>query len=491
MSPARRRSLRASIPILCAWCLALTLAGVASAAPAPALGPGRDDEWIEIDFGRFIFIYPAEFAGEMDEYATLAGEAANAAYDQFARLYGEPITLPINVRVYQNTLQFARLNPLVPPLDPSMYHTHLGSREIALIAPFPASAMDARNVVNVVRHELNGLFLSALSANEMPAGLELGLNQYVEFPGLQVEDARARVRSAYDRGLLLSFSELFGTTAVYSDLIVAHPQSLSVAAFLIDSYGYASIIELAQAMAQRQGYRAAFAQVYERPVDRLEEDWLAYLPVYIESRWEHNALFSYDLAPFEEALRAGAYTQVVRGLEVVIPFLETTGQAAALLKAESLRADAARGIAAGELVAQAREALQAGDFAKALDLTEQAQASFDDLGDTSRQEEIALYVIRAREVMALRARLAEAGRQAASGHGLAAEADLAAIGPRLASLGDAAGAQTAASLLEGLRAERATRANWATLGAALVGLAVLVHRVFEATRRRRRQLTIL
>jgi hypothetical protein len=470
--------------------LALAAAGAGLTAPRPASAQTLD-EWIEMDFGRFVFLYPAEFAGELEQYATLAGEAANAAYDQFARLYGEPITLPINVRVYANTLQFARLNPLVPPLDPSVYHTHLGAREIALIAPFPASALDARNVVNVVRHELNGLFLSALSANEMPAGLKIGLNQYVEFPGLQVEEARARVRSAYDRGLLLSFTELFETPAVYTDLIVAYPQSLSVAAFLIDSYGYASIIELAQALAQRQGYRAAFAQVYERPLDRLEEDWLAYLPLYIESRWEHNALFSYDLAPFEEALRAGAYSQVARGLQVVIPFLETTGQAAALVKAEALRADAARGMQAGELVAQAREALQGGSYDQALDLAGQARTTFDDLGDTSRQAEIDLYIIRAREVLALHARLAAAGRLAAEGQALAAEAELAAVGPRLASLGDAAGAQAAAAMLEDLRARRASRANWATLGAVLVGSAVLLHRAFDTMRRRRREPSIL
>jgi hypothetical protein len=313
----------------------------------------------------------------------------------------------------------------------------------------------------------------------------VGINQYVEAPGPQIDQGRAQLLAAMAEGWLLPWTELFESTAVYTDRTVAYPQSLSVAAFLVDSYGYGTLVQFARATAAGQGYRSAFADVYGQPMDRLQNDWQAYLPQYVESRWQYNALFNYDLAPFEAAIQAGAFAQSARGLDEVIPFLELTGQVAAQARAEALRAAAGQGLAAADLVVAEREALAAGDYALTLQLAEQAKAAFAALGNTSRLAEIESYEARARELLDLRRQLAEAQEQAAAGQAAEAEVQLLGIVPRLQQLGDQQAAEAATALLAELRARRADRTN--QTGLLIGGLAALVvgHRAIYYLRQRR------
>jgi hypothetical protein len=447
----------------------LFLSGLAFPANLSAAAP---EDWVELSVGRFVVLYPANQGEEWGEAATLYGQAADGIYDQFARLYGPSPSLPINIRLYADAQQFASLNAVVPPLGPGVFHTHVGTREIALVAPFPIDFLNSTTVTNAMRHELNGLFLSSLSSGNLPPGLEVGVNQYVETPGPQVEQGRSRLLAAMADGLLLPWPELFESPAVYIDYDVAYPQSLSVAAFLIDSYGYGTLVQLVKATAAGQGYRSAFADVYAQPMDRLQDEWLAYLPQYIETRWQYNALFNYDLAPFEAALQAGAFAQTARGLDEVIPFLELTGQVKAQLEAENLRVMAGQGLAAADLVVAERDALVNGEYTLALDLAAQAREAFAAIGNTSRLEEIALYESRARELLDLHGQLDGAQRLAAAGEDADAEIQLMGIVPRLQALGDEAAAQEATALLAELRSRRAA----GTLRSNLLigGLAALV-----------------
>ncbi|MGH2523392.1 MAG: peptidase MA family metallohydrolase, partial [Anaerolineales bacterium] len=355
------------------------------AAPRPALA---QSDLQELPVGQFVILYPAAHAAEATLFAGRHGQAINNFYAEFQLLYGHAPPPPVNIRFYSDAEAFAGLNALAPQLGNGVFHAHSGAREVALIAPFPLDLFTSDSILNVIRNELNGLFLSRLSEGGLPPGLELGLNQYVEHPGPQTQTSRDLLDAAQVNGLLLPWNRLLDGPWVYIDREVAYPQSLSVAAFLIDSYGFGKLIEFVRAVPKAGGYRAALAQTYGRPLDRLEQDWLAYLPDYLTTRWQVNALFNYDLAPFQSALDAGAYTQVLRGLDYVIPFLQATGQTEKAAQAQTLYLIAAQGTQAGELTKAARDALLVGEYALALNFADQARAAYDVLGDTSRFEEI-------------------------------------------------------------------------------------------------------
>jgi hypothetical protein len=223
--PGLQKRIKWALPVL-AWLVCLATA-------RPALAQGVPGTLVEIDLGRFIILGPVEVEAELYAFAQARGPALNAAYDVLAPLYGATPVIPINIRVYADRVEFAKLNAIVPPLADNAIHTHLGSREIALILPFPSGYLASGEAVNAIRHELSGLLLSTLSANRMPAGLELGFNQYVEAPGPQTERAVARLQAALDSatfGPLFSWRSLFEGTQVYSNTGVAYSQSLSIAA---------------------------------------------------------------------------------------------------------------------------------------------------------------------------------------------------------------------------------------------------------------------
>jgi hypothetical protein len=467
-----------------AWRLGFTalmvLAGLWLAPPAAAQG-GTGPE-VEIDLGRFVILCPPEVEAAMRVFAAEQRAALDAAYDVLVPLYGTTPVLPIIIRVYAGVSEFANLNALVPPLAPGAVHTHLGSREIALILPFPPGYLSSPEAVNALRHELSGLLLSTLSANQMPPGLEQGFNQYVEIPGPQTEFAVERLRTAVQfgsYGQLLPWRNLFDGDAVYSDHNVAYPEALSIAAFLIETYGYDRVRALAQAFAQGRSYSTALAEVYGEPLDRLQQAWLAYLPGYLEERWQHNVLHNFDLRPYQAGLEAGAYEQVGAALDEVMPLLELSQQTEALAEAQALSAWAAEGIAAEALVQEQRQALLAGDYPRVLELAEAAQSAYGALGDTRRVHEIQDHIERAQGILDLRAELAVVDGLIGAGDYAAAEARLLDLVPRFDRLGDTTGGQMARDALAGLGDERQQAADERTALAerlllAAAGLAAVV-----------------
>jgi len=463
----------------------------------PALAQGGTTAWVEIDLGHFILLSPEALEPELRVFAEQQGPALNAAYDLLAPLYGATPALPINIRVYNSRFEFTHLNALTPPLDAAAYHTHLGAREIALIWPYPADFLTTEAGANAIRHELSGLLLSVLSAGAMPAGLESGFNQYAEVPGAATEQGVARLQDAFSgRGgrPLLPWRELFDGDAIYTDQAVAYPESLAIAAFLLETYGYDHLRALAAALGNGQSYASAFAAVYGQPLDRLEQAWLANLPTYFAGQWQTNVLYNFDLTPYRAGLEAGAYAQVGNALSDVVALLTATGQTEKLAEAQTLQAWAAQGVAAEDLVRRQREALATSDYPQVVALGQAAQAAFGALGDSRRVHAIQTAIQRAQAILGLRAAVADAQTRGAAGDYDAAQAQLVSLIPQLEALGDTSGGQAARAALDDLIAtRRAATAGQFELGQrlllALTAVAALIglQAVLLAVRARRRR----
>jgi hypothetical protein len=480
--------------------LAALLALLASPRAARAQA-GTPFGWVEVPAGHFVLLGPPESAEDLNLLASRHGSEINQAYQQLSAIYAQSLPLPINIRLYQDELQLSRLNAIVPPLGLDGFHTRIGTREIALVEPVPPGFYGAPVAANIIRHELNGLFLNQLSAGLIPPGLEAGMNQYAEVPGSRAELSVERLRVLLEAGQasrLLSWRELLESQQVYVDGAVAYPQALSIVAFLVDSYGFDSLIQVVRAIGQGHSYRSALASTYGRPIEQLERDWLAYLPHYVHTRWQHNAIHSYNLQPFEAGLEAGAYSQVAAALEEVIPFLERTGQAEALAEARQMLATAQRGLSAAELAAAEQEAIARGDFEQAIQLAEMAQAAYAELGDSLRVHQLADHLTHLRKVVALRQQLAEARTLAEAGQAAAAEEQFLALAAEFQQLGDTEGRRMALAAIEDLYGQRIQAAGrrqslarllW--LGAGGLAALIFVHQAILLGLNRRREPTIL
>jgi hypothetical protein len=459
---------------------------------AAAIGPFAGARPARAQAQRFLFIVPSGF--ETDVNALLEQHRAdlNAAYDLYARLYGAEPPLPIYVRVYAQRAELDDQNLFVPPIAPDALHLHFGAREIALIAPFPAGWLRSSLAFDALRYELNGVFLSAIAANNLPPGLEHGVNYYVAGAPAEAEAGAARLAAASSAGELYAWRSLLTGDQVYTDPEIALPQAGAIVAFLVERYGFPALVEVVRGTSAGEPLAATMAALYGLPLDVLESEWQAALPDYLAEGWRRNALHGFDLAPYEAALAAGSYRHVIAGLHSVIPFLIQTSQTAALERAQGLLAAAQQGQAAADLVVAARAALENGSYEQALALVGQARDAFSALGYAGRESELAAYEARAREVLALRAEVADALARVEAGDAAGGEARLLALLPRLRAAGDVNSALAVENRLDELASGRARQSalyarlsRWSLVAALLLALGAGLHQAALFLRRRR------
>jgi hypothetical protein len=456
---------------------------------------------LEVNLGRFVLLADANHEAEVTSFAQRQGPALDQAYAQLEKLYGTSLTLPINIRLYNDWPQFVSLNGSLSLPQGNPLHTRVGSREIALIGPLPPGLLGSPAGLNMVRHEISGLFLDALAGGNLPPGLGLGLNTYVEFPGEQTEAAAARLRSVLPAGrdALLAWPDLLEANGVYVDRELATAQAQSMVAFLVDRYGFEALLNVVRGLGEGHSYRTAMAGIYGQTLEDLEAAWWDYLPGYVEGGWQHNAIYSFDLEPFEAALDAGAYGQTAEALDWVMPFLELTGQSGALAQAQVLREEARQGLAARQLTAELGQAIQAGNLEQALDLALQAQDAYAALGDTANASLAGAHADHLRQILSLREELTTVQQRADGGAAPSQiENDLRALVPKFQALGDSEGERQAIEMLNGLYAQQSaeverrrdvSRQIVAVAGA--IALALLALEGIRALTTRRREPRIL
>jgi len=214
----------------------------------------------------------------------------------------------------------------------------------------------------------------------------------------------------------------------------------------------------------------------------LQEQWREYYPVYFGGRWRANALHAFDLSPFEQLIAAGAYADAANGLKEAIKFLVDLEDIEKLVEAEALNERAQAGLAADALTRQSRQALLEGDYNAAVDFATQAGQAYNRLGDQRRLDELDVYQSLAQEVLDLRAELDEINPQTGFVDEIAQTERLIAIGQRLTELGDEDGFRVVQGILGNLNAQRQRRATMIAVGGAIVGLSLLIHRIYLSRR---------
>ena len=234
-----------------------------------------DFVWREKPANDFVILYTASHVSLAEQIHQNYTPVLEAEITRYQQAFGSELLLPITIRIYPSPLEYYCLNPQAPALGPEDLHSHIGEREIALIANVinrSPTTWETR-AVNALRHEIAILFGEQLSAGEAPPGLLQGLGGYFEDPA---ETFPARYQAAGspvrpDRG----WQRLWEEDVSVSDSLVFLQQT-SISAFLIDIYGWEQFTAFLRRIPEVQGYRQASQDVYGENLQDLYAYWQRY-----------------------------------------------------------------------------------------------------------------------------------------------------------------------------------------------------------------------
>ncbi len=368
--------------------LLLVLAIFSALLPATALA--QESGWRERRTDRFAILYTSGDESTSEEYAGFV----DAIYDEVAAIFGHRTGTPVTLRLYPSLERYYEVNPQARGLPGVVAHADFRRHELVVIIP-QTQSQTPDEVQNNIRHELTHLVAAELSEDRLNVGFQEGIAQYVEQPSRELEAKIQLLRRALDNRRLFSWSDLDDRDTVYRDPDVSYPQSLSIVAFLVERYSFAKLRDFLTLSGRSSGYRSALERAFGASPADLEQQWVDWLPGYLDGGYKNNALTAYDLSQAEGLLAQGRYVEAQTELETAIEWLRKTDQADVLQQAEALLEQSAAGQQAQALATEARAALDQADYYRATDLVIQARHAYQELGDARQDAVLAAYAERA------------------------------------------------------------------------------------------------
>lgn len=469
-----RYLLRALAALLLALVVGAHYAPPAAAAPRPAphAAPAQQTTpWREQRTKYFAILYAPTDEATAAQYAGFA----DGIYDELATLFSYQPEAPITLRLFPTVESYLDVNPQARNTPGIVAHADFRKREVVVVLPQTAS-QSAIEVENNIRHELTHLIAADLSDNRLNTGFQEAVAQYVEHPAGELETRVALLQRAVDAGALLKWSDTDSREAIYSSPEVGYPQMLSIAAFLVQRNGFATLRDFLAVSARSSGYRSALERAYGVGADTLEQEWVQWLPSYLAGGYRQSAVSSYDLAHAAQLLAQGRYAEAQAELERALDWLSKNAQApgldAAAVEGEArgLLDQSQRGQAAEQAAADARAALEQGAYERAEQLVNEARAAYDALGDVRQREVLAAFAERARRGVAANALLAQAYGEAQRLQYTQARASAERAAAELDALGDS-GRATEARALQRALDSRQTLLGFTLLAIGLGGVA--------------------
>jgi hypothetical protein len=363
-----------------------------------------DDEydWQETRTTNFSIIYPAEYE-QLASLVVFLGPNLDFEYERLSALFDTTLLSPISIRIYPTVVEFQKLNPLAIIPDDQMIHSHIGVREIVLIAQNMVLAnRDWRqDGLNAIRYELAVLFVQNLTDKKAPVGLLMGIGSYAQDPGYLFDSLDAGQKNVSSPPNWRSLWE--GTNLLNNPMLNIDVSSM--VAFLVDVYGWPSFLEFLTQLSTNESPRRAFIDVYGLEQVELQNQWINYYPLYIESEGAANILYGYDLTPYHRLIEAGAYTEAASKLPSVIAFLDKLKNEESVKRAQSLLDQARLGQEGNRMALEARRSLQNREYELSIFYVDQASDIFSVIADSRRADELDSYRSIAQEIINLNNRL--------------------------------------------------------------------------------------
>jgi hypothetical protein len=430
-------------------------------------------DWRQIPSENFVILYTANQVNLAQDINKIYISRLEEDWVKYEIAFSTDLVTPITIRLYPSTTEYYCLNALAPLISGGDFHSHIGTREIALIAnEIRGSQIDQDNLtINALRHEIAVLFAEQITNGYAPPGLLEGLGGYFEDPEQTFINRfeEAGKISSPDRGWQRLWEE-----DVSSSNSLVFLQQTSTVAYLVDVFGWQYMVAFLQKIADLKGYRQALVEVYDVNLQDLQTHWMSYFPVYIQARWQANVIYNHDLSQYRVLIAEGAYADAASRLLAALPLIKLFESEEKLSEAESLLAQAEKGASAAELASESRQAILAGDYRRGYSKAEQGLALYAQLDDSRRTAELETYLDICREVLSLRSELEQL-------RGVGTPLDpvrtnrIISIGRRLNELGDKDGANEVQIVLLLLGTGQQVLVQWTTV----IGLLVCIYLIWR------------
>jgi hypothetical protein len=319
--------------------------------------------------------------------------------------------------------------------------------EIALARRTPLEAE------NALRHAMSHVVAREASGGRIPRGFDEGLAAYFERPvAARLARHAALVQNARAGGDLMSWSDLNRPAApdIPPPVLMAH--AYSMVAFLIDRHGPAVLGKFISALADEPDWRAVLRTTYSRAPNELEAQWEESLPRWTAGGWRTNLLAAFDLQPARQLLELGHYATARRELEQSLRLFTDLGDDEGIAEVGTLLGQTDTGLQAETFMSQAQAALEHHDYNRAQTLLQEARTQYGRLSPAQEPTElIATYDELTQAGMQASRDLENARQQSLrwADYPMARASALAA-GAGYARLGDDAGRNQTAEVLEAL-----------------------------------------
>lgn len=428
----------------------------------------------------FTIFYPPGEKKTAEWYASFA-DTVNVSVSDL--LGAEPVS-DLTLTIYATEAEYARANPLAETHSGILAHAIPDRKEIGVAVERlrqhpPELARES------FRHEMTHVVAGVLSNHRLPVGFQEAFAQYNELSSLRGPEVVAALEAAKSANApLLSWREVNDRRQFTRRLPVAYPQSYTIMAFLADRYGMGPFGRFLQELKAGKEYDHALLVAYGKPVDELERQWNEYLPGFLKDGWKQNRLLAYDLQPGVSLLEAGRFEEAREHFSQSERLYLDLGKGERATEAAQYIAKAERATEANNTTGEARGALERHEYEAAREKAGIAKAIFSELvleshaGRAGRIEEMAAQGMAATQMIedARRSRESLNLPQAASEARQAGEA--------LAALGDTSRVEEANAIL----AEVWGLQMGAGLGALGVGALASVLGVASALRSRRKRM---
>src|SRR5829696_3476494 len=306
---------------------------------------------------------------------------------------------------------------------------------------------------NALRHAMSHVVAREASGGRIPRGFDEGLAAYFERPvAARLARHAALVQNARSGGDLMSWSDLNRPAApdIPPPVLIAH--AYSMVAFLIDRHGPGVLGDFITALDDEPDWRAVLRTTYSRAPNELEAQWEESLPRWTAGGWRTNLLAAFDLQPARELLELGHYATARRELEQSLRLFTDLGDDEGIAEVGTLLGQTDTGLQAETFMSQAQAALEHHDYNRAQTLLQEARTQYDRLSAAQEPTElIAAYDELAQTGMQASHDLENARQQSLrwADYPMARASALAA-GAGYARLGDDAGRNLTAEVLEAL-----------------------------------------
>jgi hypothetical protein len=210
-----------------------------------------------------------------ESFGKVVFDIANLAFQEQRQLFGESLSFPIRIIIYNNDEEFTAWHSYVSEFVGGQAFSALGiTTQIVTSAPPNSGWLNS-----VIPHEISHLYFYQVTEHPLsiaPSWLNEGLAQYNEFGENQSSIELAK--RAISEGDYIPLTALTGSFGYDAEKVhLAYAESVSAVTYLVEAYGNANMAALFAAYRDGLPDQQAFKAAMGISLNDFEQDWLAWM----------------------------------------------------------------------------------------------------------------------------------------------------------------------------------------------------------------------